>query len=73
MIVAFYIPHNDGVEAGLITEAGFDSGTRLVDLYEVDGEIRSFETKEEAQEWLEARHSEDDGDFGYNDNEDDDF
>jgi hypothetical protein len=57
-VVAFYVPHNEGVETGIIDGPGFDSGTRLVDLYEVDGEIASFATKEEAQAWLAEREAE---------------
>lgn len=52
MIVAYYIPHNDGVEAGILTKSGQSTGLTLVDLYEVDGEIRSFETLEEADAWI---------------------
>lgn len=54
MIVAYYMPHNDGVESGVLTEPGQSTGSTLVDLYEVDGEIRSFETEDEARAWLIA-------------------
>lgn len=53
MVVAYYMPHNDGVVAGIFTEPGQSTGGSLVDLYEVDGEIRTFEYVGEAQEWLD--------------------
>lgn len=52
MIVAFHHPHNEGSVAGLVTGPGFDAGTALVDTYEVDAQIRSFDTIQEAREWL---------------------
>jgi len=58
MVVAFFMPHNDGVEADLITEAGYNSGTELVDMYEVDGVIRSFANEAEARQWLNAKLAE---------------
>jgi hypothetical protein len=51
-VVAFDIPHNDGREQGIIDGPGFDSELSLVDLYEVDGVIKSFATREEADAWL---------------------
>lgn len=51
-VVTYRIPHNEGVEAGVIDGPGFDTGTTLVDLYEVDGQIRSFATRAEADAWL---------------------
>lgn len=55
MIVAFFHPHNEGVVAGIITGPGFDSDTELVDTYEVDAQIRSFETEQDAKAWLTAQ------------------
>lgn len=52
MIVAYYHPHNEGAEAGIITGPGFSTGSRLVDTYEVDASIGSFATEEEARRWL---------------------
>jgi hypothetical protein len=57
MIVAYYVPHNEGVESGIIDGPGFDSGFTLVDLYEVDASIRSFDTREEAEAWLAEKQS----------------
>lgn len=56
MVVAFYIPHNEGTVFGVITSADFDSGVALVDLYEVDGTIKSFATQHEAERWLAVEH-----------------
>lgn len=58
--VAYDVPHNEGVEQGIIDGPGFTSGTSLVDLYEVDAEIASFATREEAEAWLVAQRAEDD-------------
>jgi hypothetical protein len=52
MVVAYHVPHNEGVEYGIFTKSGQDTNLTLVDLYEVDGRIRTFDTVEEAQEWL---------------------
>lgn len=52
MVVAYYLPHNDGVESGILDKPGMDTGTDLVDLYEVDGAIRTFANREEARLWL---------------------
>lgn len=60
LVVAYHVPHNDGVESGVITESGFDSGTSLVDLYEVDATIRSFDSEDEACVWLNGLLAEDD-------------
>lgn len=54
LVVAFHVPHNDGTEIGIIDGPGFDTDTRLVDLYEVDGQIRSFATRQEAEAWLSS-------------------
>jgi hypothetical protein len=56
MIVAYYFPHNDGVEFGILTEPGQDTGTALVDLYEVDGAIRTFRERADAETWLQSRN-----------------
>jgi hypothetical protein len=56
MVVAYYIPHNDGVEYGILTEPGQDTGTALVDLYEVDGAIRTFSDRVDAETWIQGRH-----------------
>ena len=55
MVVAYYFPHNDGIEVGILTESGQDTGTALVDLYEVDGAIRTFAERVDAEAWLRAR------------------
>jgi hypothetical protein len=54
-VVAYYIPHNDGVESGIFDKAGQTTGLTLVDLYEVDGVIRSFDNRTEAQEWIDKK------------------
>ncbi len=51
-VVAFRHPHNEGVVAGIITGPGFDTGTELVGIYEVDAEIKSFENEADARAWL---------------------
>lgn len=51
-IVAFHHPHNEGLEAGIITGPGFTSGNALVDTHEVDASIASFDTEAEARTWL---------------------
>jgi hypothetical protein len=55
MIVAYYFPHNDGMEYGVLDKPGQDTGTSLVDLYEVDGAIRTFDDRPEAETWLRTR------------------
>lgn len=52
MVVAYHFPHNDGIEYGILDAPGQDTGISLVDLYEVDGSIKSFETRADAEEWL---------------------
>jgi hypothetical protein len=52
MVVAFHFPHNEGVVYGIFDNAGLDSGLALVDLYEVDGKIRTLENVTDAQQWL---------------------
>lgn len=56
-IVAFYHPHNEGLVAGVITGSGFETGSALVDTFEVDASIRSFGTEEEAITWLNEQYA----------------
>ena len=55
MVVAYYMPHNEGIETGIFTKPGQSTDLDLVDLYEVDGVIRTFATREEAEEWLSGK------------------
>jgi hypothetical protein len=55
MVVAYFFPHNEGVESGILDKPGQDTGLSLVDLYEVDGEIRTFDDRSEAVTWLEKK------------------
>jgi hypothetical protein len=55
MVVAYYVPHNDGTEQGILDGPGQDTGLDLVDLYEVDGIIKTFSDREEAQAWLDGQ------------------
>lgn len=57
-VVAYYMPHNDGTEKGILDGPGQDTGSTLVDLYEVDGQIATFATRGEAEAWLETIASE---------------
>jgi hypothetical protein len=57
MVVAYYMPHSEGVESGIFDQPGQDTGLDLVDLYEVDGVIRTFATRVEADLWLKERLS----------------
>jgi hypothetical protein len=57
MVVAYYIPHNDGVESGILDKPGQDTGLDLIDLYEVDGTIATFATDIEARQWLSGKLS----------------
>lgn len=52
MVVGFHFPHNEGVVYGIFDNAGQDTKLALVDLYEVDGKVETFETVKEAQQWL---------------------
>jgi hypothetical protein len=52
-VIAYYVPHNQGIAAGIITGPRFDSGSDLVDLYEVDASIKSFNAVAEAEAWLD--------------------
>ena len=51
-VVAFRHPHNEGLVAGIITGSEFDTGTLLVDTYEVDATIKSFADIEDARAWV---------------------
>ena len=55
MIVAYCIFHNDGVVKGILDKPNQDTGTTIVDLYEADGEIATFSTLAEAEQWLISR------------------
>ena len=57
MVVAYYMPHNDGVESGVLDRPGQDTGIDLVDLYEVDGIIKTFNDSKEAERWLAEKLS----------------
>ncbi|NUS02027.1 MAG: hypothetical protein HOV97_05625 [Nonomuraea sp.] len=61
LAVAFHVPHNEGSQVGIITGPDFNSGTDLVDLYEVDASIRSFPSKEAAEAWLQELFENDEG------------
>ena len=51
-VVAFYVPHNEGVVTGIIDGPNQEGGSDLIDLYEVDMQIRSFSTRRAAEQWL---------------------
>jgi hypothetical protein len=55
MVVAYYMPHNEGVESGILDKPGQDTGLDLVDLYEVDGKVATFRNKAEAEAWLQEK------------------
>ena len=55
LTVAYYMPHNDGVESGILDAPGQTTGLGLVDLYEVDGEIRAFDNRQGAENWLQEK------------------
>jgi hypothetical protein len=57
MVVAFHVPHNEGVIYGIFTKPDMDTNLTLVDLYEVDGRLRTFENVEQAQGWLNGYKS----------------
>jgi hypothetical protein len=59
MIVAYYFTHNDGEARGILDAPGQESGLELVDLYEADGTIRTFATREEAEAWLKEQDDDD--------------
>src|ERR1700722_5278724 len=52
MVIAFHVPHNEGVVYGIFTKPGLDTKLTLVDLYEVDGRLQTFENFDQALEWL---------------------
>ena len=58
MIVAYFGTHVEGVESGILDAPGQDSQLSLIDLYEADITVRTFETREEADRWLDERHQE---------------
>lgn len=60
-VVAFYVPHNEGSVAGIVVGPGFDSKFMLVDLYEVDASLQSFDSLEAARAWMQEEHT-DEGD-----------
>jgi hypothetical protein len=55
MVVAYYFPHNEGVETGIMDKPGMDTGLDLVDLYEVDGQIATFPDRLQAEAWLKKK------------------
>ena len=55
MVVAYYMPHNDGIEFGIFDKPGQTTGANLIDLYEVDGEIMTFNDMTEARQWLNGK------------------
>lgn len=61
MVVAYYMPHNDGTESGILDKPGQDTGLDLIDLYEVDGKIATFDNAEQARTWLAEKLSNQDG------------
>lgn len=54
MIVAYHFPHNDGIEYGILDKPGQDTGTALVDLYEADGVVQTFDSRTDAETWLRS-------------------
>jgi hypothetical protein len=58
MVVAYWMPHNDGIESGILDAPGQDTGLDLVGLYEVDGQIRTFKDRAKAETWLSQKKSE---------------
>lgn len=59
LAVAFHVPHNEGASMGIITGPGF-KGDGLVDLFEVDASIESFDDLDAARAWLEEKFENDD-------------
>lgn len=57
MVVAYDFPHNEGRETGIMDKPGMDTGLDLVDLYEVDGQIATFATRTQAENWVKSRLS----------------
>lgn len=62
-VVAYCVPHNEGSEYGVITGAGFETQGEIVDLFEVDATIKSFDTVTEAEEWLKGKVEDVDQEF----------
>jgi hypothetical protein len=58
MVIAYLVPHNDGVEFGVITGPGFDTELTLIDLYEVDATVKSVRNEPDARDWLEEKFAE---------------
>jgi len=57
-VVAYFVPHNEGIESGIIDGPGFDAGFVLIDIHEVDASIESFPDQASAEAWLKAKHAE---------------
>jgi hypothetical protein len=51
MVVAYFITHNEGILKGIIENPG--KKVALFDLFEVDGTIRAFKDRQDAQDWLD--------------------
>ena len=56
MVVAFHVPHNEGLVYGIFTEPDQTTNLALVDLYEVDGQVRTFANFEDAEKWVREPH-----------------
>lgn len=56
MVVGFHFPHNEGVVYGIFDRAGETTNLSLVDLYEVDGQIQTFNDVNDARLWLVKDH-----------------
>lgn len=57
MIVAYHIDHNEGVESGILEKVG--DSVAFSDLYEVDGAVRIFANRDDAQAWLDDEGGDD--------------
>ncbi len=57
MVAAYYMPHNEGAQSGILDAPGQTTGLGLVNLYEVDGEIRAFENRQGAESWLQQQEA----------------
>lgn len=60
MIVAFYFTHNEGTVKGVLDQPGQEA--LATDLYECDGEIATFDTRDEADAWIKQRDAANVGD-----------
>lgn len=58
MVVAYWMPHNEGVESGIFDRPGQSTELDLVDLYEVDGTIETFASMQEAEDWIKEKQAE---------------